>query len=263
MPSRILVAALVALVAIVSQGQDLCAQNSGIGINKVLTLKPGQSETMVQGIDLTPINDVLSVEFPPTVHIHRMYFSKAETIQGPIVEGGRYMIVARHPITNKTVYVDAMLPEGAPRIRYEPKRIVYIYPDEHIHVEFTRPRLNGNEGAKLVYGKGRGATDRLQTFRSNLRDNIDFRVSRSRFLNATKVNAAETKKFFQGTAETFARAGEKLNNGLRDGINNLPGVNRLKTLGDGRIADRERSAADLFSYFQREADRDRPLRSIR
>ena len=239
------------------------AQNSGVGINKVITLKPGQSETLFQGVDLSPIQDLLAVELPPTVHVHRAYFSKSETIQGPIVEGGRYIVVARHPITNKTVYVDAMLPEGAPRIRYEPRRIVYIYPEEHINIDFTRPKLNGNQGATLVYGKGRGITDRMQTLKSNTIENLQYRTSRSRLINSARTNAQETRKFFAGSAEIMSVFGEKLNRGLRDGINRLPGVERVKSYADSRLAEREKSAAEFDSYLQRLRDRDLPLRTIK
>ena len=262
MLERGIVLILLGLVS-VAAGNDAMAQNSGIGINKVITLKPGQSETLFQGVDISPIEDLLQVDLPPTVHVHRAYFSKAETIQGPIVEGGRYIVVARHPILNKTVYVDAMLPEGAPRIRYEPRRIVYIYPKEHIHIEFTRPKINGNQGAKLVYGKGRGLTDRLQTAKSNAVEKIEFRTSRSRIWNSSRTNISEARRFLAGSAEIITVFGEKLDSGLREGINKLPGVERVKSYADTRLAERERSAADFSAYDRLIRNRDLPIRTIK
>lgn len=76
------------------------------------------------------------IEIPPTVVVHRYYYSGNRDFQGPMLPGGPTVIVANHPITGEQVQLNAQLMPGAPRIRYSKHAITYDYGDRCISVEF-------------------------------------------------------------------------------------------------------------------------------
>lgn len=76
------------------------------------------------------------IEIPPTVIIHRYYYSGDREFQGPMLPGGPTVLVVNHPTTGEQVSLQAQLMPGAPRIRYCKKCIVYNYADRCITLDF-------------------------------------------------------------------------------------------------------------------------------
>lgn len=88
------------------------------------------------------------IEIPPTIIVHRYYYSGDRDFQGPMLPGGPTVLVANHPRTGEQVSVQAMLLPGAPRIRYCKTCIIYNYADRCITLDFG---LCGDSLPDVVY----------------------------------------------------------------------------------------------------------------
>jgi hypothetical protein len=67
------------------------------------------------------------VDIPPTVLVHRYYYTGDRTFQAQMLRGGPVIIVVNHPKTGERTYVEAQLPPGAPRVTYKGNSIIYQY----------------------------------------------------------------------------------------------------------------------------------------
>ena len=76
------------------------------------------------------------IEIPPTVIVHRYYYSGDREFQGPMLPGGPTVLVANHPSTGEQVSVTAQMMPGAPRIRYCKSCIIYNYADRCMKLDF-------------------------------------------------------------------------------------------------------------------------------
>ena len=90
------------------------------------------------------------LEIPPTVIVHKHYYTGSRDFQGPMLQGGPVLVVARHPATGEQTYVELQLPPGAPRIFYREDRILYKYRDDCITLCFGRPGWLGQLGKPAV-----------------------------------------------------------------------------------------------------------------
>lgn len=102
-------------------------------------------------------NGVQHLEVPPTVIIHKHYYTGSRNFQGPMIQGGLVLVVVRHPATGEQVYVELQLPPGAPRIFYKEDSIVYQYRDNRITLCFGRPGWLGQLGKPAVSISARSA----------------------------------------------------------------------------------------------------------
>ncbi|MFO1046254.1 MAG: hypothetical protein U0941_31130 [Planctomycetaceae bacterium] len=83
------------------------------------------------------------IEIPPTIIVHRYYYTGDRDFQGPMLKGGPTVITAQNPATGEQSYVEVLLPPGAPRIHYRRDRIVYEFRTESVIVRFGHPGLFG------------------------------------------------------------------------------------------------------------------------
>lgn len=95
----------------------------------------GKPQTQV----LIGMNGLKQFETPPTIIVHRFYYTGDREFQGPMLQGGLTLITANDPATGEQVQIEAMLPPGAPRITYRSDKIVYDYRDRAITVRFGHP----------------------------------------------------------------------------------------------------------------------------
>lgn len=89
------------------------------------------------------------VNIPPTVLVHRYYFTGERSFQSQLLPGGPTMVVANHPKTGERVYIDVQMPPGAPRVTYTDHTIEYDFGDTGVSVCFG---LLGNPSVKYRSG---------------------------------------------------------------------------------------------------------------
>ncbi len=88
------------------------------------------------------------VEIPPVLVVHRYYYTGDRSFQGPMLPGGKSVIVVNHPRSGEQVMVEANLLPGAPRIHYSRKGIRYDYGSVCLMLDFGLLR---DVPPKMVY----------------------------------------------------------------------------------------------------------------
>jgi hypothetical protein len=78
---------------------------------------------------------------PPTVIVHKHYYTGDRDFQGPMLQGGPTLLSVAHPVTGERINVEVQLPPGAPRIYYRSDLIVYVFRDVRVVVDFGKPCL--------------------------------------------------------------------------------------------------------------------------
>ena len=133
------------------------------------------------------------VDIPPSVLVHRYYYTGERSFQGPMIPGGPTIIVVNHPRTGKRLYVETQMLPGAPRVYYGRSTIVYDYGPQAITLKF------GHHGMPSVdYRQGIPFLDRVH--------------------NAAEVRHQRIDDFVQRTG--IPAAGAK----VRDGASHLAGA---------------------------------------
>lgn len=97
----------------------------------------------------------VAVDIPPTVLVHRYYYTGNRSFVGPMLPGGPSIVVAHHPRTGERLYVSVMMLPGAPRVVYTSKEIEYDYGTQAIIICF------GACHPKVVYRQGVPVTKKM------------------------------------------------------------------------------------------------------
>jgi hypothetical protein len=92
--------------------------------NPAVLLRPGQ------------FGSELEVDIPPTILVHRYYYTGDRSFQAQILPGGPSIVVANHPKTGERCYIPVQMLPGAPRVIYTSKGIEYDYGPHGIKVVF-------------------------------------------------------------------------------------------------------------------------------
>lgn len=97
------------------------------------------AEGKPRAVVLPGMNGLPQVQIPPTVIVHRYYYTGDRDFQGPMLQGGPTVFTVNDPTTGEQVYVEVLLPPGSPRVKYRRDRIVYDYPTQAVTVCFGHP----------------------------------------------------------------------------------------------------------------------------
>lgn len=204
---------------------------------EIEVLDPGVDPVGNPAVIVRPVTDsVAKIDIPPTVLVHRYYYTGNRTFQGPLLTGGPCIVVANHPKTGVRSYVSVQLPPGAPRVTYDTDSIIYDFGPQSVTVKFG-PFKNTVHYAQQGTRLGERVHDAAREKIDNTRE----------FVRRTGLPAAidRTKEMTKNAAFRTA-----------DGINNLaqitltpvrtilgyvPGYNALKESPEDR-ALRERDA---------------------
>jgi hypothetical protein len=95
-----------------------------------------------------------TVEIPPTVLVHKLYFTGERSFRGPYIPGGPCIVVATHPKTGERVYVPVQMHPGYPTVRYTGCTIEYDYGPQSITIHFKHcgdPTVTYSQCGKLGY----------------------------------------------------------------------------------------------------------------
>ena len=95
------------------------------------------------------VNGNMIVNIPPSVLVHRYYFTGERSFQAQLLPGGPTIVVANNPKTGERVYIDVQMPPGAPRVTYTDHAIEYDFGDTGVSVCFG---LLGNPSVKYRSG---------------------------------------------------------------------------------------------------------------
>jgi hypothetical protein len=208
------------------------------GLNELVVQPPGVHSRGLPAVEFKSTEDGVKVEIPPTVHVHRFYYSGDKEYQGPYVAGGPTIVVANHPRTNERMYVDVMLPTGFPIVEYTEKTITYIYPNQRVtltFVPFSKTKVS------VKYEHGQGLERKLHQWTKGAGQAVGKTVKSSKLsgtLGGAAKGAGQLAVGVGGVVETAADAGLQT---VGKVVGMFPGVKTLQSAGKQAA---ERRAAD-------------------
>lgn len=198
------------------------------GLNDLVILDPAQHERGLPAVILTYMNDHPEVAIPPTVHVHRYYYSGDKVFQGPILQGGPIVLVAGHPKTGCQMYINVVLPPGAPRIAHTKNSIRYLYGDKRVEVKFQHFPFDPCVAVvKHHSGKGMGVAirDRSELVQEHVHESLQ----NSETVNAVRDLAAGGHNLVKGAAATIGTMSTRGADGIKQLAKMIPGVTYLSS----------------------------------
>lgn len=194
------------------------------GFNELVVIDPAVQEN---GLPV-PIVEGGRVEIPPTLHVHPYYYCGDKEYQAQILNGGPTIIVANHPKSGDKLYIDAVLPAGAPVIAYNSHSICYIYQDRRVFIEFP-PICKHRAVVKYVSGRGlvREANEHIAETKEEIREH----KRRSRLVTELGEFKEDASNITKGAIGVVATTGAIVVERTRAFASVLPGVAPLKSAG--------------------------------
>ena len=256
------------LASLPARAQPLSAP----GLNELVILDPGQHADQLPAVLLEEFSlskdawasgglqagDVeperrLSVEIPPQVHVHRYYYSGDKEFQGPILQGGPTILVAKHPRTGETMYVELNLRPGAPRIAHHKTGITYVYPDQRVTIHFQHFPFDASK-AVVKYHSGQGVRRTLGQARQQMVARTQTHYLQSPVTQSLKNSAEGAGSLLHGVGQTAARTGGALLDRTDQLVNVLPGVQPLRSMGEQRAETRRAAEIRAANRLQQRAE---------
>jgi hypothetical protein len=136
------------------------------------------------------------IDIPPTILVHRFYYTGDRSFQGPMLPGGPTVVVVNHPADGERVYLEIQMLPGAPRVFYTRHSIEYNYGVQSIILSFGahgRPKVTFRQGVSLAT-KARVATEQAEQATVRLIDRTGAPEAGRKVYKAAKnavVNAAD------------------------------------------------------------------------
>lgn len=104
--------------------------------DEIEVLDPSADPLGRPAVELRQTLDGLQVEIPPTVLVHKYYYTGDRSFQAQILPGGPSILVVNHPKTGERCYIPAQMLPGAPRVTYTSSCIEYDYGANGITLHF-------------------------------------------------------------------------------------------------------------------------------
>jgi hypothetical protein len=95
------------------------------------------------------------IDIPPTVLVHRYYYTGNRSFQARLLPGGPCIVVASHPKSGERLYIPVQLPPGAPRVTYTADSIEYDFGTQAVTITFCclfqhRPKVTYRQGVPFT-----------------------------------------------------------------------------------------------------------------
>ena len=210
------------------RAESVCAQvTTEAGLNDLVILDPGKHERGLPAVEV--LGD--QIDIPPTVHVHRYYYSGDKIFHAPIIQGGPTVVVASHPKTGERMYIDVVLPAGAPRIAYTKNTITYIYKERRVEVKFQHFPFDPCV-AVVKHHSGKGIGIRLRDKHEHVTQHVKETMVNSQMINSIKDLSTEGGKVVGGVASSIGTLSTKGTDSIKQLSNLIPGMTYLKSLGD-------------------------------
>lgn len=209
---------------------------------EIVVLDPGADPVGNPAVELVPGEcGELEVDVPPTVLVHRYYYTGDRNFQGPMLRGGPAIVVVNHPKTGERVYVPIQLLPGSPRVTYCHNAIEYDYGNNAITLSFG---LCGNP--KVSYRNGAAVGTHAKTVGKAIGTGIKNYSERSGLTTAFVGVGRGTKQVVQASADCVYNVGNFVLTPTRQILSFVPLARTLQPNPDAnaaRIRDQQVSRA--------------------
>ncbi len=203
------------------------------GFDELVIYDAGTHERGIPGVLLGESSEGQKVEFSPAIHVHRYYYNGKKEYQGPIISGGPTIVVARHPCTSETMYIEVDLPGGAPLISYDKHSITYVYSHNRVKLLFTRTGLFcGDERVKIVNKPGHGVLRRVDEAFSDVWECAEDHHQKSRLTGSLREACQATGTVAKGTYGAVETAAAEVVDRATAVLKQFPGIQQLNSLGE-------------------------------
>ncbi len=224
--------ALIAVMVAMRADQATAQYTSEAGLNDLVIMDPGVHERGLPGVELQHIQGQgHKIDIPPKVHVHRYYYSGDKVFQAPIIQGGPTVVVANHPKTNERMYVDVVLPAGAPRVKHTAHSIIYIYSDKRVEIKFRGFPFDPCV-AVVKHHSGKGFGVAVRDAKEHCREHVSEKLASSTAINSMKEVCADGADFLGGIKTGAGKLASKGSDSVKTLSNLIPGVTYLKSLRD-------------------------------
>ncbi len=222
------------------------------GLHDLVVYEPGIHERGLPAVRFETAADGagLEVEIPPAVHVHRYYYSGDKEIQGPIIQGGPTVVVARHPKTGEQMYVDVVLPAGTPAIAYNKHSIAYVYPERRVSIHFSKFPFS-TDRVIVRYHCGQGVGRTVRDVRERVTERARQYASESPLVQSVRETTGDAAELVRGVREGAGTLTSQVLDGAKSAIGGLPGVSTLRGLAED--SPQQRYLSSVRGAAEREA----------
>jgi hypothetical protein len=126
--------------------------------DEIQVLDPNAHPLGWPAVELWQDHEGTQVDIPPSVLVHKYYYTGDRSFQAQLLPGGPVIIVVTHPKTGERCYVQTQMLPGAPRVTYTARSIEYDYGSHGMTLHFG---LFGQPNVK--YRSGKRLTERVGT----------------------------------------------------------------------------------------------------
>lgn len=165
-----------------------------------------------------------ALDVPPTILVHKFYYTGDRTFQGPMLTGGPMLVSVSHPKTLERVYVPVTLPPGAPRVTYTSDSIRYDYGPQSIALVFGHC---GNP--RVRYSQSANATETARKKAVEARENTTNWVQRTGIPQGVQRFKESTKSTAGAVADRIHDAGKFVVDTASTVFEMIPGTQLLKS----------------------------------
>lgn len=183
-----------------------------------------------------------ALDVPPTVLVHKFYYTGDRTFQGPLLPGGPMIVSVNHPKTLERVYVPVTLPPGAPRVTYAGDSIRYDYGPQSVTLAFGHC---GNP--RVRYSQSANATEAARKKTEEARAGASSWVQRTGVPQGLQRFKAGAKSAAGAVADGIHDAGKFVADTASNLFQFVPGAQALKSTPEDAAAreqERLRRAAE-------------------
>ncbi|EAQ77148.1 hypothetical protein [Blastopirellula marina] len=202
------------------------------GLHDLVVVEPGMHRDGLPAVSIRDSGESFTAEIPPTLHIHRYFYSGDREFQGPIIQGGPTVIIASHPKTGQRVYTEVTLAAGSPVIAHNKHGIEYIYDHSRIEINYGCDE----QSVRVKYHSGQGVRRNLANFREHVFENAGQHLGQSQTLGALKETMHGGGQLAKSAVGAVDSCTAKLLNGAKSLSSAIPGVTPLSSYADDQPA---------------------------
>ena len=163
------------------------------------------------------------IDIPPTVLVHKYYYTGDRTFQFKLIAGGPCIVVASHPKTGERLYIPVMMLPGAPRVTYTSKSIIYDFGNQYVTVHFCclSGRATVQYGHAVVSAECKAKLTQMATSAKTW-------VERTGLPDASKKLMTSAKDAANTSADKIHDVGKAVATPVLQAVKLIPGINMLK-----------------------------------
>ena len=172
----------------------------------------------------------MKIDIPPTVIVHKYYYTGDRSFQARFLPGGPSMVVVNHPKTGERLYIPVNMLPGAPRIIYTHHAIEYDFGNQGVIIEFCW--LTGRP--HVEYRNHRTLASKVEKAAVHVHETAKNVAARTGFTEARQKACETARNFTHTSLDTIGTVGRGVMIPVRQVIQFVPGSQMLTSEPEDR-----------------------------